>query len=534
MKPPIYSILISFVVRLCWEGSAQAQRRNLYKRRLGSVGRFMGLLASGGLLGLTSGAQAQTLPCNYRTLTTNNFSTSIVAARSTAITLGTVTNTANVIDANLTNFGSITSNGLGSGGSISAQVSSTTLPVGSTAGYALRNDALAGASLPNSIIITTYLSGVQQDISSSSTTPLVERTDLAASGQRVLGIVTTRAFDEIRVTFTTTVATPSTLQVFYPLVVYPALSATATATNASNPLVSDGTVSVLATGGRTAYTYTYSGPNTSTTTSSSVITGRATGSYSVTVTDANGCTATAATTVGFPPPFTCAPNIAYLVSSPTTPVASTARSLNLLSGVTTVIATNIASGSSVNGLGFNPTDSYLWGTLNRNPDRSAISNVIVRFDANFVPTYYPNLNVVAGTNSADIDRNGVYHLYNGNAASTIMQRINLSSGVPTQLASLTLSQSIPIGDMAINPVDNNIYSLTQTTGTTSPVLFRITVPTSLTAPATATVVRLGAVTGGGINTVPTSSTSGTRFFGAVYMDSNGDFYAQDNSTGDTF
>ena len=166
---------------------------------------------------------------------------------------------------------------------------------------------------------------------------------------------------------------------------------------------------------------------------------------------------------------------------------------------------------------------------------SLSSNAIVRLDANFTPTYYRNVTVASGTNSADIDKNGVFHLYNGNSGTTVMQRINLSSGVPTQLASLALSQSIAIGDMAFNPIDNNLYSLTATGASSAPVLYRITVPTSPTsAVTTATVTRLGTVSGAGINTVPATSPNTTRFFGAVYMDSDGNFYVQDNFTGDTF
>ena len=73
------------------------------------------------------------------------------------------------------------------------------------------------------------------------------------------------------------------------------LTADCSATNASCNGVADGTIGVNATGGSAPYTYEWS--NGATTASVSAV---AAGNYSVTVTDANGCTATCQTTVGEP------------------------------------------------------------------------------------------------------------------------------------------------------------------------------------------------------------------------------------------
>ncbi|WP_428979179.1 DUF7507 domain-containing protein [Flavobacterium cupriresistens] len=70
------------------------------------------------------------------------------------------------------------------------------------------------------------------------------------------------------------------------------LSASATATDELGPTTSDGTVSVTASGGVSPYTYLW---NTGATTAQ--VTGLDMGTYTVTVTDANGCTATASATV---------------------------------------------------------------------------------------------------------------------------------------------------------------------------------------------------------------------------------------------
>ncbi len=74
-----------------------------------------------------------------------------------------------------------------------------------------------------------------------------------------------------------------------------ALSASASATDASCNAGNDGTATASPTGGTPGYTYLWSDGQTTAT-----ATGLAAGNYSVTVTDANGCTTNANTTVGEP------------------------------------------------------------------------------------------------------------------------------------------------------------------------------------------------------------------------------------------
>ncbi len=72
-----------------------------------------------------------------------------------------------------------------------------------------------------------------------------------------------------------------------------ALNVSATATDESGPTTGDGTATAIATGGTPPYTYSWS-PGGETTEG---ITGLSAGDYTVTVTDANGCTVVANTTV---------------------------------------------------------------------------------------------------------------------------------------------------------------------------------------------------------------------------------------------
>lgn len=85
-----------------------------------------------------------------------------------------------------------------------------------------------------------------------------------------------------------------------------ALTSTISSTNATCPTCSDATVTVTAAGGTLPYSYSWTPAG-----STDVLTGVAAGTYSVVVTDANGCTSTSQTTV-----------LADSVSNPTDPNTS--------------------------------------------------------------------------------------------------------------------------------------------------------------------------------------------------------------------
>jgi hypothetical protein len=255
------------------------------------------------LTGLAFDTQAQTLPCNYRNIITTNYPGAvIVASRTGGLTgsgnkggTGSVANTVNVPDANLTNFGTITTvAGGASSGNGGGQISvgaATTISAGSIAGYVVGSNSTLGTNLQASITILTYLAGTLQE--SSTVSNLTNYTALEGTGKKVYGFLTTKDFDEVQIQIISSTNSNSTTEIYYPFVQYPALTASTTVINASGPSTADGSVFLAVSGGLAPYTYAWS--NGATTQN---ITNVLPGSYSVTVTGSSGCTTPASATVG--------------------------------------------------------------------------------------------------------------------------------------------------------------------------------------------------------------------------------------------
>jgi len=297
------------------------------------------------LFGLLSAAQtnAQTLPCNYRTLTTNNYSTAFIVNGRTGgtggflgIGAGNVTNEARVIDADLNNFASInTTLTLASGGEISVDAGGTVVfGAGATAGYVVGGSSGFGSNLLGSVTIVTYLNGTEQERSNSSS--LLDLVLLSGSGRRTLGFVTTKNFDEVQIRVSSLVSLLTSLPVYYPFVQYRTLGATATATSASGSTTADGSVALAVTGGRSPFTYLWS--NGATTAN---LTNVLPGTYSVTVTDANGCTITASATVGIKVAACPVPGQnGFTVFTFTSPTSNTGTGANKLARYSNVATLN--------------------------------------------------------------------------------------------------------------------------------------------------------------------------------------------------
>ncbi len=183
-----------------------------------------------------------------------------------------------------------------------------------------------------------------------------------------------------------------------------------------------------------------------------------------------------------------------------------------------VYAQNLATGNAslegidltpsvINGVGYNPKDGYIWGSL-KSP-----SNSIVRIGNNYEMTTYTIANAPYSY-VGDVNQDGIYYLKNG---SSSLYKIDLNPNSPnylTNIGSLTLSQAITNHDWAFNAVDNMLYTVEKY----SNILYRIN-------PDTGNVQALGEVP---------ILTGLSYTYGAVYFDVDGNFYVSANQTGTVY
>ena len=118
-----------------------------------------------------------------------------------------VINQDNLVDADLTNYAQVNiAVGALSTGSLSVKNQINDYPAGTFAGYTLENPALLAVDALNSVIVTTYLNGVQQETKTGNSALVAVGTDLlVGTGKKTIGFVATKTFDEIQITFQNTV-----------------------------------------------------------------------------------------------------------------------------------------------------------------------------------------------------------------------------------------------------------------------------------------------------------------------------------------
>ena len=183
-----------------------------------------------------------------------------------------------------------------------------------------------------------------------------------------------------------------------------------------------------------------------------------------------------------------------------------------------VYAQNLASGNAlldgidltpsvINGVGYNPKDGYIWGSL-KSP-----SNSIVRIGNNYEMTTYTLANAPYSY-VGDVNQDGIYFLKNG---SSSLYKIDLDPASPnylTNIGSMSLSQAITNHDWAFNAADNMLYTVEKH----SNILYKID-------PNNGNVTTLGEV----------PILAGLSYtYGAVYFDVDGNFYISANQTGTVY
>lgn len=200
-------------------------------------------------------------------------------------------------------------------------------------------------------------------------------------------------------------------------------------------------------------------------------------------------------------PFNCDYN-AYLFQ------ANDVYALDLASGNSYLVKKDVTPGS-VNAVGYNPADGYIWGSL------SAPSKSIVKIGKNFETEifYIPEL-PTANRYVGDVSATGVYHLKPGGSTA---YRVDLNPESDTYgkfLSTFTLSSNLNIHDWAFNAVDGLLYTVEKNTNK----LYRVD-------PESGVVLNLGVV----------PILNGLKYtFGAVYFDVEGRFYVSANQTGTVY
>lgn len=146
--------------------------------------------------------------------------------------------------------------------------------------------------------------------------------------------------------------------------------------------------------------------------------------------------------------------------------------------------------TNYNGIGYNLADGYLYASGGSNLYRIGFDGSVAALGS---------VTGFSGTYSADVDANGTY--YARESANTIAE-IDLSTTPPSLIASHTIAGASIGGDLAINPIDGKLYSI-------SGALYAID-PVSWTS---------------------TSVATNAPGMGALYFDSAGTLYGWHNASG---
>ncbi|WP_407404468.1 hypothetical protein [Chryseobacterium sp.] len=154
---------------------------------------------------LSKPCEAPDLVCNTMTkITRPNFPVNINATKTgvsgIAAIAATVANADFVIDENNTNYATITvPKSLGTNAALSVKKSLADFPIGTYAGFDVEHYSLFNKNFLNAVSITTYNNGVLQETVVGSAQLFSAGSDIIApSGRNVLGFITKKAFDEIR------------------------------------------------------------------------------------------------------------------------------------------------------------------------------------------------------------------------------------------------------------------------------------------------------------------------------------------------
>ncbi len=216
-----------------------------------------------------------------------------------------------------------------------------------------------------------------------------------------------------------------------------------------------------------------------------------------------------------PTPFDCANGLGYILTNPTTNAngnVTSFYSFNLSDGASTLIKAGVLPEPNrfLNAFGYNVVDNYLYGYRYN-------TNQIARLGSNGAVELLTvsGLSTSGAYATGDVSANGILYLYG--SGSVVAVDLNPASAnylvAQTRLSGTAANALSGLNDWAISPIDGKIYGVT-----TGKVLVRYD-------PVANTVTTIGPVTG---------LTSQSGSFGTAFMDSYGNMYIGNNSSGNIY
>ena len=216
-------------------------------------------------------------------------------------------------------------------------------------------------------------------------------------------------------------------------------------------------------------------------------------------------------------PMACETEEAYLVQTST----SIWYSIDLVTGTDGGgVADNY--NAELNAGGYNLTDDRIWGNAFNGKLFAAVKDAVTGAWTVQTTGVIPGLPTggpddEGGLFTGDVNAAGELIMYSGVGGSQDVYVVDVNPGSATYLTvirtfKVNLGASVTMYDWALNPIDGKLYGVSGYNGN----LYQVD-------PATGTSVNLGA-----------SGAPAGSFYGAVYFDDRGFFYASSNSTGNIY
>lgn len=207
-----------------------------------------------------------------------------------------------------------------------------------------------------------------------------------------------------------------------------------------------------------------------------------------------------------PTPFVCQQGISYLTNTATSTNANTSLyQFDIQAGTTTPIADPILAGSTVDAIGYNPVDNFIWGSVTG-------TNTLIKIGSNGATQIYTVTGLPVGTYEAgDIDASGNLYLFS--MAGTNIYKIDLTTTpLPTLVTTYSYAAASTLADFSVSADGSTLYGIRQSFGDLATITLSGSTATQTTTP-------LGLATGNLWN---------------AFQDSGGNLYVQNRANGNVF